>query len=32
MANNISEGMWLKRLLDELKVQIEIPMKMFCDN
>lgn len=32
MALSICEGMWLKRLLEDLKVQIETSMKMYCDN
>lgn len=32
MAHGICEGMWLKWLLRELKIPLETPMKMFCDN
>lgn len=32
MAHGICEGIWLKRVLKELKISDEEPMKMFCDN
>lgn len=32
MAHGICEGMWLRRLLKELRIMIEESMKMFCDN
>ena len=32
MAHDICEGIWLKRVLKELKISDEEPMKMFCDN
>ena len=32
MSLGICEGMWLRRLLMELKVPIDGPMKLFCDN
>ena len=32
MAHGICEGIWLKRLLVELKIPLEKPIKMFCDN
>ena len=32
MAHGICEGVWLKRLLKELKVMCEGPIKLFCDN
>lgn len=32
MAHGICEGIWLKRLLKELRIQDEEPLHMFCDN
>ncbi|KAL5849088.1 hypothetical protein ACOSQ4_007101 [Xanthoceras sorbifolium] len=32
MALGICEGIWLRRLLMELKVPIDGPMKLLCDN
>ena len=32
MAQVICEGIWLKKVLMELKIPFEGPMKMFCDN
>ena len=32
MTYGIYEEMWLKRLLNELKIPVEDSMKMFCDN
>ena len=32
MAQGICEGMWLRRLLSELKISVDKSMKMFCDN
>ncbi|RVW58950.1 Retrovirus-related Pol polyprotein from transposon RE1 [Vitis vinifera] len=32
MAHDIGEGIWLRRVLKELKISDEEPMKMFCDN
>ena len=32
MTDNICEGIWLKRLLVELRIPIEKSMKMSCDN
>ncbi|KAJ9556963.1 hypothetical protein OSB04_011577 [Centaurea solstitialis] len=32
MAHGICEGMWLKRLLNELKVETSEPIKLSCDN
>ena len=32
MANGICEGIWIKRLLKELGVDLEDPMKLFYDN
>jgi hypothetical protein len=32
MAHGICEGLWLKRVLEELKRPVEVPMKLYCDN
>lgn len=32
LAHGICEGMWLKRLLEELKVKCNSPIDMLCDN
>ena len=32
LALNICEGIWIQRLLGELEVAKENPIKMFCDN
>ena len=32
MTHETYEGMWLKRLLNELKILVEDSMEMFCDN
>ena len=32
LANGICEGMWIKRLLEELKFPIDSPMRIFYDN
>lgn len=32
IALGICEGLWLKRVMEELKISTEFPMKMFCDN
>ena len=32
MAHGMCEGIWLKRVLEELKIPIEKSMKMLCDN
>ncbi|KAH7560594.1 hypothetical protein JRO89_XS10G0050600 [Xanthoceras sorbifolium] len=32
MSLGICEGIWLRRLLNELKIPIDGPMKLFCDN
>ena len=32
LAQGISEGMWLKRLLDDLRFGITGPIKIMCDN
>ena len=32
LASGVCEGIWLKRVLDDLKIIIEGPIKLFCDN
>ena len=32
MAQGISEGIWLNRLLEELRVPLDHPMVLDCDN
>ena len=32
MAHGVCEMLWLKRVLEELKRLIDIPMKLYCDN
>ncbi|KAK0577899.1 hypothetical protein LWI29_001989 [Acer saccharum] len=32
LAQSICEGLWLKRLLDELRISTRETMKLFCDN
>jgi len=32
MANGVCELLWIKRVLGELKLEINLPMKLFCDN
>ncbi|CAH9070189.1 unnamed protein product [Cuscuta europaea] len=32
MANGICELLWIKRVITELKMEIELPMKLYCDN
>ena len=32
LAQSICEGLWLKRLLDELRISTRETMKVFCDN
>lgn len=32
MANGVCELLWLQRVLNELKLLIEAPMKLYCDN
>jgi len=32
MAHGICEIIWIKRLLEELKVQSEFPAQLYCDN
>ena len=32
MAQGICEMLWLKIILDDLKIKYNVPMKLFCDN
>ncbi|CAH9081568.1 unnamed protein product [Cuscuta europaea] len=32
MTNGICELLWIKRVITELKMEIELPMKLYCDN
>ncbi|XP_022853510.1 uncharacterized protein LOC111374981 [Olea europaea var. sylvestris] len=32
VAQGICEGLWIKKLLGELKVEVELPIKLYCDN
>ncbi|CAM8882627.1 unnamed protein product [Rhodiola kirilowii] len=32
MANGVCELLWIKRVLEELKLEVIWPMKLFCDN
>ena len=32
LAQSICKGLWLKRLLDELRISTTESMKVFCDN
>ncbi|KAH9792323.1 hypothetical protein KPL71_004074 [Citrus sinensis] len=32
MANGVCEVLWIKNVLGELKLDIEAPMRLFCDN
>ena len=32
MAHGICEGIWLQRMLQELKVSSHLPMRVLCDN
>ena len=32
MAHGICEGIWLKRLLSELRIEVNGPISMICDN
>ena len=32
VAHDICEVLWIKQLLEELKVASPLPMKVFCDN
>ena len=32
VAQGICEGLWLRRLLEELHAELELPIKLYCDN
>ena len=32
MANGVCELLWIRRVLKELRLEVELPMKLFCDN
>ena len=32
LANGVCEGLWLKRLLEDLKIGLSLPIRVFCDN
>ena len=32
MASTASELVWIKQLLTDMGIKIQIPMRMFCDN
>ena len=32
MAHNIYEVLWMKVILDDLKIKYEDPKRLFCDN
>lgn len=32
MSDGVCEMLWLKRILEELKVRMDMPMKLYCDN
>ena len=32
MANGVCEMLWLKRILEELRMPVNMPMKFYCDN
>jgi hypothetical protein len=32
MANRVFEMLWLKRILEELRMPMNMPMKLYCDN
>ena len=32
MANGLCEGIWIRRLLQELGVELDQPMRLLCDN
>ena len=32
LAQGIMEEMWLKRVLCEIQVQVDLPLKLYCDN
>jgi len=32
MAQGICEGLWIHQVLKELKITVELPLKLYCDN
>ena len=32
LANGVCEGLWLKRFFEDLKIQLPLPIQVFCDN
>lgn len=32
MANGVCEMLWLKRILEDLRMPVNMPMKLYCDN
>lgn len=32
MAQGVYEVLWLKRVMEELKMTVNLPMKFYCDN
>ncbi|RVW16157.1 Retrovirus-related Pol polyprotein from transposon RE1 [Vitis vinifera] len=32
VAQGMCEGLWLQKLLEELRITIELPIKLYCDN
>jgi hypothetical protein len=32
MANGVSEMLWLERILEELRMPVNMPIKLYCDN
>jgi hypothetical protein len=32
MANGVSEMLWLERILEELRIPVNMPIKLYCDN
>lgn len=32
MANGVCEMLWLKKILEELQIHMDMPMKLYCDN
>jgi hypothetical protein len=32
MANGVCEMLWLKRILEDLQMPVNMPMKLYCDN
>ena len=32
VAQGMCEGLWLQKLLEELHITVELPVKLYCDN